>query len=222
MLGDMSIVLALKKLVMPVSRERKLDHFYSQYREGMTVLDVGVSSEARQGLPARNHFLKRFRYPGRFYTGLGIQDLSGMTDLFPGKPFVKYSGGTFPFKSQGFDWAFSNAVIEHVGDENAQLKFLNEMLRVAAHVFFTTPNKYFPIESHSNVPFLHWNDRLFYQWCSRNKPWYNVDTLNLLSYSNLKRLLGNSRADDYAIYRNRLYGLTMTFSVICQRSQKRR
>lgn len=142
-----------------------------------------------------------------------------MTDLFPGKRFVQYSGGIFPFKSQDFDWAFSNAVIEHVGDGNAQLNFLNEMLRVAAHVFFTTPNKYFPIESHTNIAFLHWNDRLFYQWCSRNRPWVAVDTLNLLSYSSLKRLVEDSRAGDYAIYRNRLYGLTMTFSVICQQSQ---
>jgi len=38
-------------------------------------------------------------------------------------------------------------VIEHVGDEDAQLLFLNEMMRVAKNVFFTTPNKYLPVES---------------------------------------------------------------------------
>jgi ubiquinone/menaquinone biosynthesis C-methylase UbiE len=54
-----------------------------------------------------------------------------MEVLFPGKRFVQYAGGRFPFSNKTFDWVFSNAVIEHVGDENAQLLFLNEMMRVA-------------------------------------------------------------------------------------------
>jgi hypothetical protein len=214
----MSMVLALKKLVMPISRERKLEHFYSQCREGTSVLDVGVSSELRKGLPSRNYFLKKFRFPGRFYTGLGVHDLSGMGQLFPDKRFVQYGGGTFPFKNRQFDWAFSNAVIEHVGEESAQLDFLNEMLRVAGKVYFTTPNKLFPVESHTHVLFLHWNDELFYSWCAKRHHSVTRESLYLFSYSRLKRLLENSDASAYAIYRNRLLGFTMTFSVICQQS----
>ena len=138
-----------------------MGHFYSLFKEGESVLDVGVSPESKKALPARNYFLKNYRYNHGTYTGLGVRDLTGMENLFPGKRFVQYPGGKFPFSDKEFDWVFSNAVIEHVGDDCAQLLFLNEMMRVANNVFFTTPNKYFPIESHTNVFFLHWNDKLY-------------------------------------------------------------
>jgi hypothetical protein len=88
---------------MRKSREEKLSHFYSLYREGMTVLDVGVSSESKLGTPARNYFLKNYRYNSRYYAGLGVQDLSQMTNLFTSKQFVQYPGGRFPFEDNQFD-----------------------------------------------------------------------------------------------------------------------
>lgn len=147
----MSIIMEAKKKMMEVSRKKKLQHFYSMFKEGESALDVGVSAESAEGLPALNYFLKNYRNAPETYTGIGIQNLTGMEDLFPGKRFVQYPGGKFPFSDKQFDWVFSNAVIEHVGD--ARLLFLNEMMRVADKVFFTTPNKYFPVESHTNVFF---------------------------------------------------------------------
>jgi hypothetical protein len=212
----MSIVRALKFKASHISRERKMAHFYSLFKEGMKVLDVGVSSESepKRGAAVRNYFLKNFRYAPEYYTGLGVQDLSCMEELFPGKRFVQYSGGKFPFEDDAFDWVFSNAVIEHVGDEEAELFFLNEMLRVAKNVYFTTPNKYFPVESHTNVFFLHWNDNFFYEWCGKNTTW-RKENLYLFSHSRLVRLLRSSNASDYRITINRFLGLPMTFTVIC-------
>jgi hypothetical protein len=211
----MKIVTGLQNKVMQTSRQKKLDHFYSLFEEGMTVLDVGVSSELRRGIPSRNYFLKNFRYASRFYTGLGVQDLGGMEALFPGKRFLQYPGGRFPFLDKEFDWAFSNAVIEHVGNGEAQLFFLNEMLRVASNVFFTTPNKYFPLEPHTNALFLHWNDSIFYQWCRKQRKRITKDTLCLFSYRRLERLLYDSHASHCQIYKNRFLGLSMTFTVTC-------
>ena len=212
----MSIKNNLKNSVMRVSRLKKLNHFYSYCEEGMTVLDVGVSKEDSKGLPARNYFLKHFRYPGQYYTGLGVQDLSTMRALFPDKRFVQYSGGTFPFEDRKFDWVFSNAVIEHVGDDADQLEFLNEMLRVAKNIFFTTPNKHFPIEVHTNVLFLHWNDWLFYRWLAGREPFRTKNNLYVFSYSRLRNLLENSNSSEFRIFRNRFWGLTMTFTVMCR------
>lgn len=64
----------------------------------MTVLDVGVSSESKTGMSARNYFLKNFKYVSKYYTGLGVQDLSLMCNLFPGKHSVQYQGGRFQFE----------------------------------------------------------------------------------------------------------------------------
>jgi len=212
----MLIVAEVQKKVMRASREKKIRHFYSLFKEGQSVLDVGVASESKPGLPARNYFLKGYRYGPETYTGLGVQNLSGMADSHPGKRFVQYPGGRFPFSDKTFDWAFSNAVIEHVGDDAAHLLFVNEMMRVANAVFFTSPNRFFPVESHTNALFLHWSDALFYRWCrSRNLPWANRSNLYLFSLHRLRDLLLRSHALSFSIYKNRLIGMTMTFTVTC-------
>lgn len=215
----MSFIIKVQNKVMEVSREKKLLHFYSLFKEGESVLDVGVSPESkRKRLTAGNYFLRNYRYDSETYTGLGIEDLTGMEDLFPGKRFVHYPGGKFPFSDKEFDWVFSNAVIEHVGDDDAQLLFLNEMMRVANNVFFTTPNKYFPVESHTRVFFLHWNDELFCRWYEKNQPWVINYGMYLLSYSRLRNLLKNSSATSFSIYKNRLIGIPMTFTITCTNS----
>ncbi len=211
----MSIIHKIKKKVSKISREKKLQHFYSLCKEGETVLDVGVSAESKSNLPSPNYFLKNFHYEPRTYTGLGIDDLTGMKDLYPGKSFVQYSGGTFPFPDNAFDWVFSNAVIERVGDDEAQILFVNELTRVAKNVFFTTPNKYFPLESHTNTLFLHWNDNLYHMWCKKRKPWTNENSVSLFSYHRLLNLMEISRAHSYSIIKNRFFGIPMTFTIVC-------
>ena len=200
--------------VMRISREKKLEHFFSLCNEEMTVLDVGVSSENDPEGVLINYFLKKFPYPSKNYTGLGIQDLDEMEQLFPEKKFVQYSGDTFPFQDNQFDWVFSNGVIEHIGQELAQLRFLNEMLRVGKNVFFTTPNKYFPIEAHTQVFFLHYNNRLFDSWKQKNVP-ERKEPIVLLSKQKISKIMQDSKALNYQVYNNFPRVLPMTFTVVC-------
>ena len=216
----MNIKMYLRDKIMGVSRSQKENQFYSLFKEGMTVLDVGVSSETLdRRIKMENHFLKHFKYESQHYIGLGIQDMKNLKELYPGKRFVQYSGGIFPFQDKAFDWVFSNAVIEHVGCKIVQLEFLNEMLRVADNIFFTTPNKYFLFETHTYIPFLHWSDTFFYLLCRNHKRlnWVTRDTLNLFSFNRLKRLLNSSNASNYRIYKNRFLRVPMTFTVICSK-----
>ena len=205
---------------MEQSRRKKLDHFYGLCPKDASIIDVGVSREERKtgkAAPSKNLFLKTFRYKSDNYTGLGVQDLSGMDQLYPGKRFVQYPGDDFPFKDNEFDWVFSNAVIEHVGDDGAQVHFVNEMIRVARNVYFTTPYKYFPVESHTNVFLLHWNNNIFYNWCKKHKPWCTKDSVYLLSRKRLESIMRQSDAGSYQIYNNRFFGLTMTFTILCSK-----
>ena len=197
---------------MEQSRARKFEHFYSLCKRGK-VLDVGVEGQERR-VPD-NLFLKTFRYPGEFYTGLGINDLTDVAARHPDKRFKQYSGRRFPFGDHDFDWVFSNAVIEHVGDGEMQLQFVNEMLRVGKNVFFTTPNKYFPIETHTNIPLAHWHDGLFYCLVGR-RPLVTENSLYLFSNRRLEKLMKQSNAKQFEIHRNRIFGYTMTFTVVSQ------
>lgn len=211
-------MLAFKKFknsAMLKSRSQKLDHFYSQHNADCSVLDVGVSSNERND--ATNLFLRNYKFDSSLYTGLAVQSMDDIRRKYPEKRFVEYDGGGFPFAENEFEWVFSNAVIEHVGNETDQLAFLNEMLRVGKSVFFTTPNKWFPIESHTNVFLKHWNNNKFYAWCEANASFWGPDNLLLLGKKDLDRIMQLSTARDYIIKSNRTLGWPMTYTVVCSK-----
>jgi len=67
---------------------------------------------------------------------------------------VAADGCALPFKPCAFDWVFSNAVIEHVGSWEKQRQFAQEVRRVAKKGYFVaTPNRHFPVEPHTLLPF---------------------------------------------------------------------
>lgn len=204
----------LKTRVMLRSRQRKIEHFYSLVKPGMKVLDVGVTG-LDTGKGPQNYLLKTWPFAPESYTGLGVHDLDPVRARHPKMRFVEYDGRHMPFDDHEFDWAYSNAVIEHVGDREAQLTFLNEMLRVARNVFFTTPSKYFPIETHTFVPFLHWNDRLFDRWLWKHRPkWRSRTNLWLLSARDVRDLLTASTARHHTLYYNRVLAWPMTMTIV--------
>ncbi len=57
------------------------------------------------------------------------------------------------FKDKEFEVAFSNSVIEHVGDDTKVELFAHEAQRVASKIWIQTPSKYFPLEPHTGMPF---------------------------------------------------------------------
>lgn len=203
-----------KNYVMKKSREHKTDQFYDECQTECNVLDVGVAMETEDANQERNHFLKNFKFSKGFYTGIGIEDLSKMPTIHPGFKFYTYDGIQLPFDDKYFDIIWSNAVIEHVGSDR-QLNFLNEMIRVSKKVFLTTPNKFFPVETHTTLVFLHYFDIAFYAYLHKYTD-YNERNLQLFSYKKLYLLLKSSHAKRFCIVRNKYFGLTMTFSVIVE------
>ncbi len=204
----------LKKRIQPFSRDQKQKQFYTFYKESQTVLDVGVHSEKTNSPESANYFIKTFKHHPSNYTGLGIDDMTFVKKKYSNMIFVQYPGGKFPFSDKQFDWTYSNAVIEHVGDISKKIYFINEMNRVSKNVFFTTPNKYFPVDAHTMVWFIHWKDNLFSKWRKTNNIWWPQERLNLVSYKELKYLLKECGIKRYQIKRNRVLGLTMTFTVV--------
>ena len=200
---------------MQRSRAAKLDDFYRYVERECDVLDVGVSNVDHS--PSENLFMKAFRFPDWRYTWLAVDTMDALQRQYPDKRFVVYDGQVFPFADQAFGAVFSNAVIEHVGSPDDQLRFIDEMLRTGRKVYFTTPNKYFPVESHTNVILLHWVSSVFYAWCRRHCDFWDASNLRLLSHGDLHALMRRSSASSFCIRRNRFFGLTMTFSVCCER-----
>lgn len=71
-------------------------------------------------------------------------------------PFMVADGRDMPFEDGYVDFSLANAIIEHVGDESDQRRLVDEQTRVARCWVITTPNRWFPVESHTSVLFRHW------------------------------------------------------------------
>ncbi len=146
------------------SRRRKFGLFMDAMAptEETTVLDVGVDDVGfgeqppdQGGCATLNFFEELYPWQGRI-TALGQHEGRRFSERYPAARYVQGDALSLPFEDAAFDVAFSNAVIEHVGGRREQQRFVDELLRVAPRAFVTTPNRWFPIEVHTRLPFVHW------------------------------------------------------------------
>ncbi len=140
------------------SREQKLRLFLDVFAPGptTTVVDVGVTNAPFGDGSTDNFFEARYPWPEQV-TAVGNTELDRFREAFPRVRAVQADGRRLPFADGEFDLGFSNAVVEHVdGGREGQRRFVHELARVASRVFVTTPNRFFPIEVHTQLPFVHW------------------------------------------------------------------
>jgi hypothetical protein len=143
------------------SRERKMRLFLELFAPGpaTTVVDVGVTDAPFGGGSSDNFFEAMYPWPERI-TAVGRTELDRFAAAFPDVRAVRSDGRDLPFSDGDFDLGFSNAVVEHVaGGVAGQRRFVEELCRVARRVFVTTPNRWFPFDPHTLLPFVHWLPR---------------------------------------------------------------
>ena len=143
-------------------RARMFAAFMAEFTPGETntILDVGVTSDTSY---SSSNYLEAL-YPHKHrITAAGIDDARFLETLYPGMRFVHANALDLPFPDGGFDFVHSSAVLEHVGAFENQARVVAECLRVArTGVCLTTPNRWFPIEVHTQVPLIHWLPK---PWC---------------------------------------------------------
>jgi hypothetical protein len=106
--------------------------------------------------------------------------------------YVVADGRQTGFRDTSFDLAFSNSVIEHVGEWEDQKRFADEMRRLAPQVYCQSPNRWFFWEPHLMTFFVHYLPRRwqlglvrhFTLWGLLNKPSREV-TAAYLSFTRL-------------------------------------
>ena len=141
------------------SRRRKLELFLRELgpTSETTVVDVGVTDTGfgENDYGTHNFFEALYPWPERI-TAVSTQYLDCFAQAFPRVRAVRADGRSLPFTDDEFDLGFSNAVLEHVGGRDEQRAFVHELCRVARRVFLATPNRAFPLEVHTLLPFVHW------------------------------------------------------------------
>ena len=198
------------------SRRRKLALFLETMRPTAetTVLDIGVD-DFGFGEVGRQR-ARELRHPQLLRAGLSLARADhGARPARGRRPsprairpirYVQGNASELPFEDSSFDVVFSNAVIEHVGDAEAQRRFVAEALRVAPRAFITTPNRWFPVEVHTRLPLVHWlpaDARSSRRTSSPRKPWAKEN-----------RLLGPGDLEELFPDGTRIVNLGMTLAAI--------
>lgn len=196
------------------NRARKLDQFERLGTNARgSILDVGFMATEQRGT---ENTLERSIDDLSRVTALTVADSGGAEERYPGLRIVQYDGGRFPFDDREFEACWSDAALEYVGDEADRRFFLAEADRVATRSLLTTPNRWFPIESHTRIPFLHYLPRQLFDWILRRlgKEWATGRHMHLMGRREIVRLLHEAGVEDFQVLSNRMGPLTVDFSIL--------
>lgn len=154
-----------------------------------SILDLGSTSDISS---SSNAFLGFFSAPT--IVSVSDQNITNETrDKFPHVEFIKGDALQLNLESNSFDTVFSNAVLEHVGDSTNIKRFISESIRIAKNeVILITPNRWFPLETHTKLLFLHWLPKKYFRKILkmlRLDFFAHEKNLNLLSTKILIKLL---------------------------------
>lgn len=197
--------------VATMMRKRMFASFMDEFtpRPSESILDIGVTSD--QTYSSSNYLEALYPYKDRI-TAAGIDDASFLETLYPGMAFKHANALDLPFADASFDLVHSSAVLEHVGSNANQVKMVEECLRVARRgVCITTPNWWFPIELHTQVPLVHWLPK---PWCRAiyTKTGYGFfadeANLNLATEAELREIMRRFPSCKYSFAPARLWGWT--------------
>lgn len=201
--------------VSDYNRARKYKFFINYFSPGINtkILDVGPSEI--EHLKYANILEKKYPYPENI-TVLGVDNFKEFPIRYPKVKIKTYKGGRFPFNDNMFNICWSNAVIEHIGDTTKQREFLKEISRVAKTSFITTPNRYFPFETHTRIFLLHFLPKKIFNnlMIKMGKRRFLKNPLNLLSLGDIKRLLEECNITKYKIIKQKLLWFTVSFAII--------
>lgn len=138
---------AIKRPFATMMRGRRMARFLAEMeiRGGERIIDLGGTIDFWLGVAQP--------------LDITVLNLPGSTD-----PVVPLSHHTIRFVhgdacnaveygDMSFDIAFSNSVIEHVGDAGQRAAMAGEARRLAPRYWVQTPSIWFPMEAHTHMPF---------------------------------------------------------------------
>lgn len=151
-----------------ISRKRKLELFYKVMKptSQTKVLDVGagINPDGDRGLQLIDSYPWKNELSA---INISPEPISRMKQYYPEVEAIVGDALDLPWPDKYFDAVYSNAVIEHVGDFEAQKKMAAEIMRVGKRWFVTSPNRWYPFEFHMRLPFVTWLPGKSYLWAAR-------------------------------------------------------
>ena len=145
----------IKKITIN-ARLKFFNHFkdLTKYDDSKSLLDIGTTPS----IDSEQNIILEKTNKNKNITCLSNQDCNILKKKYPNvKNFVIGNAVKTDFKDGSFDIVHSNATLEHVGSLENQILFIREALRITKnYVFIQTPNRFYPIDFHTNLPIIHW------------------------------------------------------------------
>ena len=181
----------------------------TNYQIQNSVLDIGTTPSKDD---EQNIFLENTKNNVNI-TCLSNQDCRVLKDKYPNvKDFIIGDGRKTKFLDNSFDIIHSNATIEHVGSFTNQSMFIQECVRISKKfVFIQTPNRYYPIDFHTTIPFIHWLPKKIHRKILSyiGLKFYSMEeNLNLMSKKDLDKICKNLKVRNFKIINQNLLFFT--------------
>lgn len=184
------------------------------FDENKDILYIGTTPEIKLPHNYLIHDLKNYKR----ISCLSNQDCSNLKKICKNLKVIKEDGRRTSLKDLSFDIVYSSATIEHVGSKNDQVKFIDECNRLARkNVVITTPNRYFPLDFHTKIPFLHFFPKKFHRFVLKYlgfKFFAKEKNLNLLSKKNLIEICESLNIKEFKIYIHKFLGLSSNLILV--------
>ena len=191
-----------------------INNFLKKYNI-FDALDIGTTNDI--DYKSSNILIKNIKNIKQ-YKSLSDQKIT--SDFFI-KSFNKSITDDFSLKEikiMSSDLVISNATIEHVGSKKKQIKMIKNIIKLTKKFFIiTTPNKYYPIDYHTKIPFLFWFPKSFlniFKIFVKNNL-LDEDNLNLISKKDIFEMLSifNNKIS-YEIFSIKLLGIKSNYIII--------
>ena len=185
---------------------------YSKYK---SVIDVGSTPSIDK---EQNTFLENTK-DNQNITCLSNQDCKILQKKYKNiKNVIIGDAKNTMLENDSFEIVHSNATIEHVGSFENQVLFVREMLRISKEsVFIQTPNRLYPLDFHTILPFIHWLPKKIHRKILKflKKDFYSKEeNLNLLTINGLKKICEILNIKKYKILKHKLFFLTSNLILV--------
>jgi len=210
----------LYKLFQKITLEAREEFFkiflkninYSKYK---SVIDIGSTPSIDK---EQNFFLDNTKDNSNI-TCLSNQDCTILKNKYKNiKKIIISDGKNTMLEDNSFQIAHSNATIEHVGSFENQVSLVREMLRISKEsIFIQTPNRNYPLEFHTILPFIHWLPKKIHRKILKflNFNFYSKEeNLNLLTVKDLKKICRLLNIKNFKIIKKKLFFLTSNLILI--------
>ena len=187
----------------------------NNYSENKSVIDIGSTPSLEK---EQNTFLQKVKDNPNI-TCLSNQDCKILQKKYKNiKKVIIGDAKNTMLENNSFDIVHSNATIEHVGSFEEQVLFVKEMLRISKEsIFIQTPNRFYPIDFHTILPFVHWLPKKIHRKILKylKLDFYAEEkNLNLLDIRELKKICEILKITKYKILKYKLFFLTSNLILV--------